>query len=255
MTLPQIIVPMAGKGQRFADAGYQLPKPLIPVAGVPMVVRAVLDLPKASRVVLLVRTEHMQQHGLDRTLKIHLPHAVIVPVERLTDGQACTVALAGPHLDPSAPVIIAACDNTHLYDRERLDSRMADPAVDALVWTYRGEPRVQIKPSAYGWCRVEGDRLLQVSCKIPISQDPVRDHAVSGFFTFRRADAMLGAIARMIEAGTRVNGEYYMDTVPNVLVADGRRVEVFEVEKYIGWGTPADYEDWLKWERYCASVR
>ncbi len=255
MTLPQIVVPMAGQGQRFADAGYALPKPLIPVAGVPMVVRAVLDLPKASRVVLLVRTEHMEKHGLDRAIKAHLPHAVVVPVERLTEGQACTVALAAPHLDPAAPVIVAACDNTHLYDRERLARRMADPAVEALVWTYRGEPRVQIKPTSYGWCRIDGDRLLQVSCKVPISQDPVRDHAVSGFFSFRRADAMLDAIARMEKAGTRVNNEFYMDTVPNVLIADGRRVEVFEVEKYIGWGTPADYEDWLKWERYCASVR
>ena len=46
----QIVVPMAGSGRRFSDAGYKLPKPLLPVAGVPMVVQAVRDLPpRASR--------------------------------------------------------------------------------------------------------------------------------------------------------------------------------------------------------------
>ena len=65
---------------------------------------------------------------------------------------------------------------------------------------------------------------------------------------------MLGAIDRMVAAGERVKGEFYMDTVPNGMIAAGQRVEIFEVEKYIGWGTPIDYEDFLKWERYIRSL-
>jgi len=238
----QIVLPMAGQGQRFADAGYALPKPLLPIGGVPMVVRAVLDLPPAARVVLLVRTEHMTRFGLDRAVLAYLPQAVVVPVEHLTEGQACTVRLAAPHLDPDAPVIVGACDNTHLYDPVELARSMAEN--DAVIWTYRGEPRVQLKPTAYGWVRTdpaEPRRALSVSCKVPLSATPVADHAVSGFFAFRSARLMNGAIDAMVAAGTRVNGEYYMDTVPNVLLAEGRRVGVFEVEKYLGWGTPADY--------------
>jgi dTDP-glucose pyrophosphorylase len=251
----QIVLPMAGQGQRFTDAGYALPKPLLPVAGVPMVVRAVMDLPQATRVILLVRTEHIQRFGLDREVLRHLPHAVVVPVERLTDGQACTVRLAADHLDLAAPVIVGACDNTHLYDMGDHAKRLN--SADALVWTYRGEPRVRLKPTAYGWVRCDANdprRVNSVSCKIPISETPINDHAVSGFFSFRSARLMIDAIDRMVAADTRVNGEFYMDTVPNVLIADGRQVEVFEVEKYIGWGTPADYEDFLKWERYCAKL-
>ncbi|MFM2090136.1 MAG: hypothetical protein RLZZ127_625 [Planctomycetota bacterium] len=244
----QIVMPMAGQGQRFADAGYALPKPLLPVGGVPMVVRAILDLPRADRVVLLVRTEHIERHGLDRAVLAHVPHAVVVPVRSLTEGQACTVRLAAPHLDPEAPVIVAACDNSHVYDQDRLLARMADPAVEALVWTYRDDPRVLARPTAYGWVRTFGAadplRVASVSCKVPISATPMDDHAVSGFFSFRSAARMVAAIDRQTAAGTRVNGEFYMDTVPNVLVGDGARVEVFEVARYIGWGTPAEYEAW-----------
>lgn len=252
MTALQIVLPMAGQGQRFADAGYALPKPLLPIGGVPMVVRAILDLPPAARVILLVRTEHMTRFGLDRAVLAHIPHAVVVPVEHLTEGQACTVRLAAPHLDPDAPVIVGACDNTHLYDADALTRSMA--AHDAVIWTYRGEPRVQLKPTAYGWVRTDQaspERALDVSCKVPISTTPINDHAVSGFFGFRTARMMNDAIDSMVAAGTRVNGEYYMDTVPNVLIAAGRNVGVFEVEKYIGWGTPSDYEDFLRVQRYC----
>ena len=42
------IIPMAGEGIRFADQGYRLPKPLIPINGVPMVVRAAKCLPDAD---------------------------------------------------------------------------------------------------------------------------------------------------------------------------------------------------------------
>lgn len=255
MTDLQIVVPMAGEGQRFLDAGYDTPKPLIPICGVPMVVRAVRDLPPAARVVLLVRTAHMETHGLDRVLREHLPEAVIVPVTERTEGQACTVRLAADHLEPAAPVIVAACDNTHLYDRARHDTLLAQDHVEALVWTYRGEPRVMIQPTSHGWVAVDGERVHRVSCKVPISDNPITDHVVSGFFSFARADTMIDAIDRLVASDERVNGEFYMDVVPNILLAEGRGVAVFEVEKYIGWGTPADYEDYRRWERYITRVR
>src|SRR5580658_3278220 len=116
----QIVVPMAGEGRRFQEAGYQLPKPLIPVAGVPMVARAVQDLPAADRVVFLARSEHLQQYPLLDELRQHVPGCQVVSVPGLTEGQACTVRLAAEYLEPDWPVIVAACDNTHLYQPAHL---------------------------------------------------------------------------------------------------------------------------------------
>lgn len=246
---------MAGDGRRFAEMGYTLPKPLIPVAGVPMVVRAVKDLLEAERVVFVVREEHVRDHQIDRVLREHLPHSRIVAVKGLTAGQAVTVRRAAEALKPDWPVIVAACDNTHLYDQARLRDRMADPAVACLVWTYRHDSRVLVNPKQHGWVRVDGVRALEVSCKKPLFDMPLGDHAVSGFFSFRSAGQMVDAIDRMVASEHRVNNEFYMDVVPNVLLAAGQGVEVFEVDKYIGWGTPADLEDFGRWERYFAQLR
>jgi len=248
MRLPQIVIPMAGDGRRFSTAGYALPKPLLPVNNQPMAIQAVRDLPEASRVIFLVRSEHIDRFQIDRKMKAYLPNAVIVPVEKLTAGQACTVRLAAEHLDPELPVIVGACDNTHVYDKESLARAMAAPDFSCLVWTYRGDPRVLRNPTAYGWVRTESDdtTVRFVSCKTPISQTPIEDQAVSGFFSFNSARTMNRAIDALVAEGQTINGEYYLDNVPNVLLKDGLTVKTFLVRKYIGWGTPAEYEDCIK---------
>ena len=50
---------MAGEGRRFKDEGYSTPKPLIEVLGVPMVIRALKSLPRASKNILIVRKDHL----------------------------------------------------------------------------------------------------------------------------------------------------------------------------------------------------
>jgi NDP-sugar pyrophosphorylase family protein len=252
----QLVVPMAGLGSRFADAGYALPKPLIPVSGLPMVVRAVRDLPPCERVVFVVHPDHVREHRIDRALAAHLPNARIVVAPGLTAGQACSVRLASSALDPARPVLVAACDNTHLYDATRF-ARMTAAGYDAIVWTYRGDARVLVRPQAHGWVEVaaDGATVTRISCKTPLSAAPLGDHAVTGCFWFRTAGVMQQAIDDLVASGERVNNEFYLDVAPNVLVRQGRRVGAFEVEKYIGWGTPHDLADYERWERYFAAAR
>lgn len=250
----QIVVPMAGEGRRFAEAGYELPKPLIPVAGFPMVVRAVRDLPPAKKTIFVCHPLHVARHAIDNVLAQYVPGCRIVIAPGLTQGQACSVRLAADHLDPKQPVLVAACDNTHLYDRGKFARLAADLMVDVLVWTYRGDPRVLVKPEMYGWVATTNDGVVtEVSVKKPLSSQPINDQVVSGCFWFRTARILLDGIDWLVAADQRVNNEFYLDAVPNVLVPRGYRVMVFETDKYIGWGTPHDLEDYERWQRYFQS--
>jgi NDP-sugar pyrophosphorylase family protein len=250
----QLIIPMAGLGQRFVEAGYRTPKPLIPVSGMPMVVRVVNDLPPADRVVFVVHPEHAAKYDLESALRQHFPTCHVIVTPGLTEGQACTVRLAESPVDLNDDVLVAACDATHVYDWERLERLRDDNSIDCLVWTYSGEPRVLAKPTAYGWVRTApgSDEVLEIACKRPISEHLLADSVISGFFWFRTARQMFAAIDQLVASNCRVNNEFYLDVVPNLLVAEGRRVVRFEVEKYIGWGTPQDLEDYQRWERYFA---
>jgi dTDP-glucose pyrophosphorylase len=236
------LIPMAGAGQRFADAGYTLPKPLIPVDGVPMAVRAAAALPAANRWIFICRHEHLRDHHLDRVLQQHYPGAVVLSVDRLTEGQAATCLLAADHLHDEDALTIGACDNGMHHDAQRLEALWTSGA-DAVIWTFRGHPAVLRRPAAYGWVSVDGDGWATgVSCKVPLSDDPLNDHAVVGAFSFRRAGDFKAAAARTIALNRRVNGEFYLDVVADQAIRDGMRVGVLEVASYVCWGTPEDLE-------------
>jgi NDP-sugar pyrophosphorylase family protein len=252
----QLIIPMAGLGQRFVEAGYRTPKPLIQVSGLPMVVRVVHDLPPADRIVFVVHPEHAARYDLEASLRQYFPSCHVVVTPGLTAGQACTVRLAESVVDLDDDVLVAACDATHVYDAERFDALRSDNSIASIVWTYSGEPRVLGKPTAYGWVRTSADcdDVVEISCKRPISDNVLADSVISGFFWFRSAQQMFSAIDRLVATNRRINNEFYLDVVPNLLIEDGKRVVRFEVEKYIGWGTPQDLEDYQRWQRYFGNL-
>jgi 2-C-methyl-D-erythritol 4-phosphate cytidylyltransferase len=76
-----IVMPMAGRGSRFANAGFTTPKPLIPVDGRPMFLKALssfdaIEAPKAYTII--IRKQHDEQYDLQKQLKEKLPDANIV---------------------------------------------------------------------------------------------------------------------------------------------------------------------------------
>jgi len=236
------MIPMAGAGRRFVEAGYALPKPLIPVAGVPMIVRAASALPPADHWIFICRTEDVRDAAIDQELERHFSPLSVVTVDHLTEGQACTCLLATGALRPNDQLTIGACDNGMTYDATALD-RLWHEGAAAVIWTFRRNPAVLQNPAMYGWVATgEGGRVIQVSCKVPISDNPIEDHAVIGTFSFRSASDFVRITERTITLARRVNGEFYLDTVLDQAVIDGLDARILEVDRYVCWGTPQDLE-------------
>ena len=84
------LIPMAGDGKRFIDAGYTTPKPLIEINGLPMIVHAAKSLPKADLWIFICRENHIAEAGIDKVLKAFFPGAIVLSIGYLTEGQAST---------------------------------------------------------------------------------------------------------------------------------------------------------------------
>lgn len=232
---------MAGEGQRFIDAGYKTPKPLIQIDGLPMAIRAAKCLPPADHWIFICRAHHVNESTIDEKLLSHFPDATILVVDHLTDGQACTCLLAGGYLKPDDQLTIGACDNSLSFDLREFETLIGRN--DALVWTFRNNPVVLRNPTMYGWVSLNGSGGVNgVSCKKPISADPLHDHAVAGTFSFKNAGYFLECTNNMTKKNRRVNGEYYLDVVADECVLSGLIVAPFEVTSYNSWGTPFDLE-------------
>ncbi len=246
----KILIPMAGAGQRFTDAGYKVHKPAIMTTdrhdGVkkPMVVCATGDLPGAagdgSNVIYVDRTFH-KEDGVEDIIKEYYKKAQFITIDHLTEGQACTCMLAKPCLDSEEPLLIAGCDNGMDIDREAFEKTKRE--CDCIVFTYRHNEAVLQNPNAYGWMIADGEgNITGTSIKKAISDRPMEDPAVVATFWFKRAGIFFEATEKMIRENDRINGEFYVDQTVKHVLDLGYRAKIFDIQRYVGWGTPADYE-------------
>lgn len=256
--LGRILIPMAGAGQRFADAGYTVHKPAIMTVDrttgqeKPMVVCATKDLPgvaaDGSNVIYVDRNFH-QTDGVEDAIRAWYPQAAFITVDHLTEGQACTCMLAEPYLDPEQPLLIAGCDNGMDIDRDAFDALTKE--CDCIVFTYRHNEAVLANPNAYGWMIADADgNITGTSIKKAISDRPMEDPAVVATFWFRRAAVFIEATKKMIAENDRINGEFYVDQTVKHVLDLGYRAKIFDIDRYVGWGTPADYEGYQKTWNY-----
>lgn len=254
----KILIPMAGAGQRFADAGYSVHKPAIMTVDratgeeKPMVVCATADLPgvasDGSNVIYVDRTFH-KTDGVEEAIRVFYPRASFITVDHLTEGQACTCMLAEDSLDPEEPLLIAGCDNGMDIDRDVYEALKQE--CDCIVFTYRHNEAVLHNPNAYGWMITDGEgNITGTSIKKAISDTPMEDPAVVATFWFRRAQIFLDATEKMISENDRINGEFYVDQVVKHVLDLGYRAKIFDIGRYVGWGTPADYESYQQTWKY-----
>jgi len=245
------LVPMAGTGERFRREGYDAPKPLVAVAGVPMLRRVLDSLPPMHEQVLACRRDLSLSHEFKMLLQGNERSFVIVALDDPTQGQADTCVKARAELDLDRPLLIASCDAAVDYDAVQLSALVSNPGLDCLVWTFRDHAHANRHPRQYSWVVPgQGDRVKAISAKQPVSEDPRQDHGLTGIFWFRTARAFLAAADCLISENRRVRGEFYVDSVVDLLLAEGADVRLFDADHFISFGNPDDVRTFEYWHRW-----
>lgn len=228
-TKMNIVVAMAGAGARFADKGYHLPKPLIPVFGEPMYRHAVRSLPLhlAERLICIIRrgpqSDALRQDIQDTFAAFH---PIVVEIDHLTRGQAETLLYARYHIAFHRPILIHNADSA--FETQSL----ADfpPSADGALLLFRGNGK------KWSYAAMDEHGLVsQVREK-----DPISPFASTGTYYFRSSVQMVDLIQDAISREETVNGEYYIGPLYNVMAAQGQRIQGIEVDRFINFGTPED---------------
>jgi bifunctional N-acetylglucosamine-1-phosphate-uridyltransferase/glucosamine-1-phosphate-acetyltransferase GlmU-like protein len=240
-----LILPMAGAGSRFFSVGYTTPKPLLEVEGVPMVVKAVGDLPDTTHKIFICQNEHLESYDIQRTVFSKYFESKFIGIDYVTEGQACTCELAfklGKIQSLESPVMISACDNGVYYDMNAYIKLVNDPDVDIIVWSFSNNPTSQLYPHMYAWLDVDENQYIRrVSIKKPFD-DCENKYAIIGTMLFKKGSYFLKGLNKIYHDELRTNGEFYVDNMIEPLVNMGYKCKIFNVDNYLCWGTPNDYK-------------
>lgn len=237
-----IVIPMAGAGSRFAQAGYTKPKPFIDVAGKPMIARVMENLNDGFedvRFILIARAEHMEAEKklvckIKETYK-----AIFVPISKLTEGAACTVLHARSLINNNDPLLIANSDQLVDASMKMFTSDCAQRGLNGSILTFR-DP---CKDNKWSFARINEAGIVQEVRE----KQPISDIATVGIYYFSKGRDYVDATVDMIIENERVNNEFYVCPVYNYGIRLGLHFGIFDIpfKAMHGIGTPNDLKSYL----------
>ncbi len=231
-----VLIPMAGAGSRFAEAGFTFPKPLIEVLGMPMIQAVVENLNIKAQFIFIVQEKDYIKYNLAFLLNLIAPECKIVRVEGLTEGAACTTLLAKSLIDSEKSLLLANSDQIIKWDAARTMYNFETSDIDGGILTFKS-----IHPK-WSYARVDDTGFVEEVAE----KKPISDQATVGVYYWRRGSDYVKYAEEMIESNDRVNGEFYVCPVFNYAIADAKKIKTISVEKMWGIGTPEDLEVYLR---------
>ena len=233
-----VLIPMAGAGSRFQQAGYTFPKPLIPVNGKPMIQVVVENLGVEANFIYVVQKEHRLKYNLDVMLElITAGQCTVIEVDGITEGAACTALLAKEYIDNDNPLFFANSDQFVEWRPLDFLYKMQEQQCDGGIVTFKDtHPK-------WSFAKVDPktNKVTEVAEKNPIS-----DNATAGYYFWKHGSDFVKYAERMVEKDIRVNNEFYVAPVYNQAIEDDKTVRIFEADKMWGLGTPEDLDYFLK---------
>jgi len=239
-----ILIPMAGRGSRFAQEShlnpeYLKPKPTITIGRHMMIQWALSSLPikEEDTLIFIVLQEHIENSHIDEVLKyVYGDKTIIVPVAKVTEGAACTALLAKKFIDNEVPLLIT--DSDHFIDGDIIFKEVEKykGKIDGMIPVfYANNPK---------WSYAKTDEngiVTETAEKVQISRN-----ANIGAYYFSKGRDFVWAAEEMIEENDRTNNEFYIAPVYNYLIRRGKAIRLCRPKFVHGLGTPKDVDKFLK---------
>lgn len=231
---------MAGLGSRFSEAGYEKPKPFIDVSGKPMIERVLENLNvENAQFILVARKEHLEQERelvnyIKREFKL-----LFISINQLTEGTACTVLSARKYINNQFPLLIANSDQIIDIDLKEFLDDANERDLDGSIITFYDED----KNPKWSFAELDkNDQVIRVKEKEAIS-----NHATVGIYYFKTGTIFVDGAIDMIASNDRVNNEFYTCPVYNYVIADKKKIGIYEIpyESMHGLGTPEDLNSYV----------
>lgn len=232
----QILIPMAGAGSRFQNAGFEHPKPFIEFLGKTMIEHVIDNLGENNDFIIIMQKEHYikYSHVIARiTEQVSGFDAVLI--DKVTRGAAESCLLAKDKLDHQAPLMIANCDQ--LMDWNAYDFRtwFLASGLDGAICTFDSQS------TKNSYAELDENGLISRTAEKQV----ISPYATTGIYVWNQAGNFLKAAEEMIISGAKTNNEFYVCPVYNINIEQGDKIGIYRIKKHWPIGTPQDLVDYL----------
>ncbi len=223
----KVIIPLAGKGTRLRPHTHITPKPMLKVAGRPVMDYVMDDVKKLGHVEQVVYiTGHLKDKVEAYASSAYGLPSVFVE-QAVQDGTAGAVALARPYVDQ--PVLIIFVDT--IFDADL--SVVTDSDADGIIWTKEVEDYQR-----FGVVVTNADGFMTRIVEKP--KEPVSKRANIGLYYIRNWKLLYEGIAHVLEQPAH-KGEWYLTDAFQYMIDHGARIQVVDVDGWYDAGQVGTY--------------
>ena len=255
----RIVIPMAGKGERFLKHGYKDPKHLIKVGKDYMIKQALDKFPGEQDIVFIVNRTHLRKTQIKNVLTELSPKAKIIPINYRKRGPVWAVIRA-LSLDPNyipdeKPILVSYCDFGVEWDYGKFIETLRNSKCDGCVVSYLGfHPHLLDREKRYAGMTVNNKNwVTAIKEKYSFTENLMDSHQSAGSYYFRQGILLKKYAKMLLRLGKSVNGEYYVSQLYELMIKDGLRVLAYPVSYFLQWGTPEDLEHYKYWHNVFGS--
>lgn len=247
----QIVIPMSGFGERFRKAGYSLPKALIPVLGRPVISHVTDMFPGDHDFLFICNSQQLREKAYDLrgTLEGLGRPQTIVEIEPHEKGPVHAVLSARNEIRLNEEVVVNYCDFYSNLNFKSWQDTWLNQSLSASVPAYRGFHPHSGGHTNYAYVRELGLQALEIREKQPFTSVKTAEFASSGTYFFASAREMVHYFEKIMQDDLTTAGEFYVSTAIDSMIRDSLRVGVFEIEHFMQWGTPEDFEAYEGWSK------
>ncbi len=214
----KVIIPLAGKGTRLRPHTHVTPKPMLKVAGKPVMAYILEDLQKLGNVEQIIYiTGHLKEKVEEYARTTFRIPSVFIE-QHVQDGTAGAVALARDHVDQ--PVLIIFVDT--IFETDLSVIRETD--ADGIIWVKEVEDYQR-----FGVVVTDGHGNMTKIIEKPST--PVSKRANIGLYYVKNWELLYEGIDHVL-AQPKNKGEYYLTDAFQYMIDKGARIRVIDVE---GW--------------------
>tara|TARA_B100001248_G_C27399010_1_gene468260 strand:- start:3669 stop:4844 length:1176 start_codon:yes stop_codon:yes gene_type:complete len=229
-----LLLPIAGKAQRFLDQGYLMPKPLIKIFKKKDMIDLALESidTKHCNLIFIVRKSHIDEFEIKKILKKKFGKNISVIVsEKVTEGAVSTCLLAEKLIDNNDRLIIFTPD---VYFSKKWNPKSFKN--DGHLLTFKS-----ISPDhSYAKLNKAGHVIKTAEKKV------ISKNAAVGVYAFKHGKDFVYAAKELIKNNDRYNNEFYICPTYNYLIKKDLKITTSEVEKMYVLGTPDDLKFYQK---------
>ena len=245
----QIVIPMSGFGERFRRAGYNVPKPMIPIEGKPIIAHVIDLFPGETEFIFVCSESHLNdpRYEIRGTLMRYCPTGRVVGIAPHKRGPIHAVLQVLDAVEMSRPVVINYCDFSCYWDWSHFVRFVMETGCAGAIPAYRGFHPHSLGATNYAYLQEADGWVTDIREKEPFTAYRMREFASSGTYYFATGALMRDALRETMARDLSVNGEYYVSLAYKPLIEADKKVAVYELQHFMQWGTPEDVADYKMW--------